>query len=114
MTFGTALGHTLIAWTNLRRGLTRIAPDEEKLREELSSHWEVVAEGAQTILRTAGKPDAYESLKQQTRGRVLGEEEYQSWCESIDVDETTRERLKSLSPETYLGLAVRLTEIACG
>jgi adenylosuccinate lyase len=113
-TFGTALGHTLVAWTNLRRGLTRIAPDEEKLREELNSHWEVVAEGAQTILRAVGKPDAYESLKQQTRGRVLGETDYRSWYESIDVDDVTRERLKSLSPESYLGLAIRLTEIACG
>jgi adenylosuccinate lyase len=113
-TFGTALGHTLVAWTNLRRGLTRIAPDEEKLRVELNAHWEVVAEGAQTILRAAGKPDAYESLKQQTRGRVLREADYRSWCESIDVDDATRERLLSLSPASYLGLAVRLTEIACG
>jgi adenylosuccinate lyase len=112
-TFGTALGHTLLAWTNLRRGLTRIAPDEDKLRSDLSAHWEVVAEGAQTILRAAGKPDAYESLKQQTRGRVLEEADYQSWCETVEVDHSTRERLKSLSPETYLGLAIRLTEIAC-
>jgi adenylosuccinate lyase len=113
-TFGTALGHTLIAWTNLRRGLTRIAPDEEKLWDELNSHWEVVAEGAQTILRAAGKPDAYESLKQQTRGRVLDEADYKAWCQAIDVDDATRERLKALSPKTYLGLAIRLTEIACG
>jgi adenylosuccinate lyase len=113
-TFGTALGHTLIAWVNIRLGLTRIAPDEEKLQEELHSHWEVVAEGAQTILRAAGKADAYESLKQQTRGRVLNEADYLSWCEAIDIDDATRDRLKSLSPETYLGLAIRLTEIACG
>ena len=113
-TFGTALGHALVAWTNIRRGLTRIAPDEEKLRAELNSHWEVVAEGAQTILRAAGKPDAYEALKQQTRGRVLSEADYRSWCETIDVDDVTRERLMSLSPESYLGLAIRLTEIACG
>ncbi len=113
-TFGTALGHSLIAWTNLRRGLTRIAPDEEKLREELNSHWEVIAEAAQTILRAAGKADAYEALKHQTRGRVLSETDYRSWVKSIDVEEATRERLKSLSPETYLGLAIQLTEIACG
>jgi adenylosuccinate lyase len=113
-TFGTAVGHTLVAWTNIRRGLTRIAPDEEKLREELNSHWEVVAEGAQTILRAAGKSDAYESLKQQTRGRVLSEADYRSWCETIDVEDVTRERLMSLTPESYLGLAIRLTEIACG
>jgi adenylosuccinate lyase len=109
-TFGTALGHSLLAWTNLQRGLKRIAPDEEKLKEELNAHWEVISEGAQTILRAAGRPDAYESLKEQTRGRVLTEADYRSWCSAIDVDDSTRDKLKSLSPATYIGLAVKLTD----
>jgi adenylosuccinate lyase len=109
-TFGTALGHSLLAWTNFQRGLTRIAPDEEKLKAELNAHWEVISEGAQTILRAAGKSDAYESLKEQTRGRVLTEADYKNWCDSIDVDDKTRERLRALSPESYLGLAVALTD----
>lgn len=109
-TFGTALGHSLLAWGNLQRGLKRIAPDEEKLKAELNAHWEVVSEGAQTILRAAGKSDAYESLKEQTRGRVLTESDYKNWCNSIDVDNATREKLKALSPESYIGLAVELTE----
>lgn len=109
-TFGTALGHSLLAWNNLQRGLKRIAPDEEKLKAELNAHWEVVSEGAQTILRAAGKSDAYESLKEKTRGRVLTESDYRAWCNSIDVDDETREKLKSLTPETYIGLAVELTD----
>lgn len=109
-TFGTALGHSLLAWTNLQRGLKRIAPDEEKLKAELNAHWEVVSEGAQTILRAAGKPDAYESLKEQTRGRVLTESDYKAWCDSIEVDNVTREKLKVLSPERYIGLAIELTD----
>ncbi len=109
-TFGSALGHSLIAWTNFQRGLKRIAPDEEKLKAELNAHWEVVSEGAQTILRAAGKSDAYESLKEQTRGQVLTETDYMAWCNSIDVNEETRRRLKNLSPETYIGLAVQLTD----
>ena len=109
-TFGSALGHSLVAWTNLQRGLKRIAPDEEKLKAELNAHWEVVSEGAQTILRAAGKSNAYESLKEQTRGRVLTEADYKAWCDSIDVDDETRERLRSLSPESYIGLAVRLMD----
>ncbi|MBI5935442.1 MAG: adenylosuccinate lyase [Chloroflexi bacterium] len=109
-TFGTALGHSLLAWINFQRGLTRIAPDEEKLKGELNAHWEVVAEGAQTILRAAGKSDAYESLKEQTRGRVLTEADYKTWCDAIDVDDKTREKLKALSPESYLGLAVEITD----
>ncbi len=109
-TFGSALGHTLLAWMNLCRGLNRIAPDEDKLKAELNAHWEVVAEGAQTVLRAAGKADAYESLKQQTRGRVLTEADYRSWLEAIDIDDNTRTRLQSLSPESYIGLAVELTD----
>ena len=109
-TFGTALGHSILAWTNLQRGLERIAPDEEKLKAELNAHWEVVSEGAQTILRANGKSDAYESLKEQTRGRVLTEADYQSWCTSIDVDDVTRYQLQHLSPETYIGLAIQLTD----
>jgi adenylosuccinate lyase len=109
--FGTALGHTLVAWTSFQRGLKRIAPDKEQLTAELNAHWEVIAEGAQTILRAAGKADAYESLKQQTRGRGLSEAEYRSWCEAVDVGESTRNQLKSLSPGTYVGLASQLTEL---
>ena len=109
-TFGTALGHTLVAWANLQRGLKLIAPDEEKLKTEINAHWEVISEGAQTILRAAGKSDAYESLKEQTRGRVLTEMDYKAWCDAIDVDDATRKKLKALSPETYIGLAMELTD----
>jgi adenylosuccinate lyase len=90
--------------------LKRIAPDEEKLKDELNAHWEVVSEGAQTILRAIGKSDAYETLKEKTRGQVLTESEYKTWCDSIDVDDATRKKLKNLSPETYIGLAIKLTE----
>ncbi len=113
-TFGTALGHTLVAWKSLRSGTSRLAPDEEKMRAELNAHWEVIAEGAQTILRAAGREDAYESLRLRTRGRVLTESDFRSWLEALDVDEVTRARLQSLSPETYLGLAVQLTDEVTG
>jgi adenylosuccinate lyase len=92
----------------------RIAADEKKLALELDSHWEVVAEGAQTILRAAGRLDAYESLKAQTRGRTLTESDYKSWCDALDVDAVTHKRLQSLSPESYIGLAVQLTDHLTG
>jgi len=113
-TFGTALGHTLIAWVNLQRGLQRIAANEQKISADLNAHWEVIAEGAQTILRAAGRSDAYESLKQQTRGRIVTEADYKSWLEVIDVDDETRSRLRSLSPESYIGLAIQLTDNIIG
>ena len=109
-TFGAAMGHSLLAWGNFQRGLKRIAPDEEKLNAELNAHWEVISEGAQTILRAAGKPDAYESLKELTRGRILTEMDYKSWVASINVDDEVRAQLALLSPQSYIGLAIELVD----
>jgi adenylosuccinate lyase len=113
-TFGTALGHTLLAWMNLQNGLGRIAANEEKIKADLNAHWEVIAEGAQTILRAAGRSDAYESLLAQTRGQVVTEADYRSWVEAVNVDEDIRKLLKNLSPQTYIGLAVQLTDLVLG
>lgn len=109
-TFGVAFGHTLLAWNNITRGMSRVDADEERIKRDLNEHWEVVSEGAQTILRAAGRSDAYESLMSQTRGRVLTEADFKSWVEALDIDEETRERLRSLSPESYIGLAIQITE----
>jgi adenylosuccinate lyase len=109
-TFGVALGHTLLAWVNMTRGMKRITADGQKLKADLDSHWEIISEGAQTILRVVGRADAYESLKQQTRGRVVTEADYRSWVDALDVDDSTRAKLRALSPSTYLGLAIELTD----
>lgn len=109
-TFGTALGHTLLAWNNITKGMARVDADEEKLKAELNAHWEVISEGAQTILRAAGQSDAYETLKQQTRGSQMDGTSYKSWVEALHVDKETRGRLISLSPESYIGLAIQITD----
>ena len=109
-TFGVALGHTLLAWNNITRGMSRVEADEENIKQELNEHWEVISEGAQVILRAAGQSDAYESLKTQTRGRIFDEDTYRLWVESLDVTEETRARLLVLSPESYIGLAVELVD----
>jgi adenylosuccinate lyase len=108
--FGVALGHTLLSWKNIRRGMRRIDADENKIRQQLNEHWEVVSEGAQTILRAAGRSDAYESLIFKTRGRVLDAAAYQHWVDLLDVDEELRGRLLELSPETYIGLATQIVD----
>jgi adenylosuccinate lyase len=113
-TFGVAFGHTLLAWNNITRGMSRIDADEKKIKAELDSHWEVVSEGAQTILRAAGRSDAYESLKSQTRGRVLDESNYRLWVGTLNLDEGTRTRLMSLSPEKYIGLAIQIVDEVIG
>jgi adenylosuccinate lyase len=109
-TFGVALGHSLLAYTNLARGLERIEANETKLRADLEAHWEIIAEGAQTILRAAHLPDAYEQLKTLTRGKNLTPEIFAAWIERLNVAETIKVRLQALSPLNYIGLAEKIVE----
>ncbi|MBN1450411.1 MAG: hypothetical protein JW963_05290, partial [Anaerolineales bacterium] len=108
--FGTALGHTLVAWTSIARGLDRVEANEAGMRSALEAHWEIIAEGAQTILRAANIPSAYEQLKSLTRGQNITQESYLDWVEALEVEETVKTSLRSLSPLTYVGLAEEITE----
>ncbi len=111
-TLGTALGHALVAYASLARGMERIEVNESAMRSDLEAHWEVVAEGAQTILRAAGVQDAYEQLKSFSRGRDVTEESFRAWIDGLKVAESVKSNLRSLSPLTYVGLAEKIAERA--
>lgn len=113
-TFGVAFGHMLVAWQNLVRGLDKIEPNLEHIEQELNAHWEIVAEGAQTIMRAAGISDAYEQLKTLTRGKQLTREGYEQWVHSLNSDMQLKLKLLELSPLKYIGLAEQLTRNALG
>ncbi len=111
-TFGVALGHSLLAYINFGRGLEQIQANEIKMHQDLEAHWEVIAEGAQTILRAAGIPDAYEKLKTRTRGKALTQSDFDEWISGLPVDESVKTRLRGLTPFNYIGLAEQLVERA--
>lgn len=111
-TFGVALGHSLVAYVNLARGLDSIEPNEQAMRADLDAHWEVIAEGAQTIMRAEGIPGAYEALKSLTRGKTVSAADYTAWIESLGVNESIKARLRALSPLSYIGLAEKIADMA--
>jgi len=45
---GVALGHTLIAWRALGRGLGKVAADPVRIAADISGAWEVLGEAVQT------------------------------------------------------------------
>ncbi|HKZ74875.1 MAG TPA: adenylosuccinate lyase [Steroidobacteraceae bacterium] len=105
---GVALGHSLIAWQALGRGLAKIEADEARIAADLEGAWEVLGEAVQTVLRAAGVPDGYEKLKAFTRGRSIDARAYASFVDSLPLDERERARLRALTPRDYVGLAAEL------
>jgi adenylosuccinate lyase len=105
---GVALGHTLIAWRALGRGLGKIDANGAALAADLKDAWEVLGEAVQTVLRAAGVPGGYERLKEHTRGRAIDERALAELIESLPLAAEEKRRLRALRPLDYTGLAARL------
>jgi adenylosuccinate lyase len=106
--FGTALGHCLIAYKSTLKGLDKIRVNEAKVREDLRAHPEVLAEAIQTVLRREGVVMPYEELKKLTRGREVTMEDLAAFIEGLEVREAVKKELKALTPEKYVGLAAKV------
>ncbi len=74
------------------------------------SHLHLQHQTRRQFLRAAGQSNAYESLKEQTRGRTLTAADYKAWVESVEVSEKVRAQLAALSPHSYIGLAIKLVD----
>jgi adenylosuccinate lyase len=105
---GVALGHVLIALDAARKGLGKLDADLAAIGADLSARWEVLAEAIQTVMRRHGLPDAYEQLKQLTRGRSIDEKTLRDYVEGLPLPAAERDRLLELTPSSYTGLAADL------
>ncbi len=109
--FGVALAHCLIGYTSALIGLKKISVNDEKIKQALENHPEIVSEGIQTILRRENVPDAYEKLKQLTRGKNLKKEEIEQFINELLVGEKVKMELRKITPSSYTGLAEKLVEV---
>lgn len=105
-----AFGHALVAYESLLKGLSKIAFDRTAAREELKRHPEVLAEAIQTVLRAYGCENAYELLRDFTRGRHLSAAAIADFIDGLEVPAPVKMKLHQLEAETYLGLAPKLAE----
>ena len=107
---GTAFAQSEIAIQSLLKGLSKIEISKENLKQDLMDNWEILAEPIQTILRRENIPNAYENLKDLTRGQKLNEEKLHQFIDSLDVTETVKDEIKALTPESYTGIAESLAK----
>jgi adenylosuccinate lyase len=106
---GVAFGHTLLALDSLARGLGKLEVNGERLAADLDAAWEVLAEPIQTVMRRYGAANPYERLKELTRGKAITREAMHAFIDTLaEVPAGERERLKAMTPATYLGLAPAL------
>lgn len=108
---GVAFGYSLQAITQTTSGILKVSVNYEKVRDELVNRWEVLAEPIQTVLRVYGIPDAYNRLKELTRGKQISKEIILEFVKSLDeIPESEKRRLLALTPSMYTGYASSIAE----
>lgn len=108
---GLAFGYSIQAIEQTIGGLKKVAVNTDKISSDLDSKWEVLAEPIQTVLRKYGIPDAYNQLKELTRGKNISKESIQEFIKSLDViSDEDKSTLLALTPSGYIGLADKIVE----
>jgi len=102
---GVPFGHALIAFQSTQKGLNKLLLNSQKIEEDLSSNWAVVAEAIQTILRREGYPNPYEVLKGLTRtNQEINQESFHTFINNLEIDTKVKVELKKISPFNYTGI----------
>ena len=107
---GVGLGYALIAYASTLKGISKLEVNEQHLRDELDQNWEVLAEPIQTVMRRYGIEKPYEKLKELTRGKRVDGEAMRQFIDGLELPQVEKERLKQMTPATYIGYAVELVE----
>lgn len=105
---GVLFSYSVIAINQTIIGLNKIDVNKKELSKELNNNIEVLAEAVQTILRKNKYDDAYEKLKELTRGKDLTKEDLEIFIKTLDINEEDKKILLNLTPSSYIGLASKI------
>jgi adenylosuccinate lyase len=108
---GVALGYTLLAYESCLKGLNKLEANPQRLAEDLDASWEVLAEAIQTVMRRYNIANAYDKLKELTRGKDgINRDSLRTFITTLEIPEPEKQRLLRLSPDTYIGNAAGLAK----
>ncbi len=102
---GVGLGHSLLGYDACLKGLGKLEADPVRIRSDLEQAWEVLAEPIQTVMRKTGLVNAYDRLKELTRGKTIDQQLMREFIGELSLPAADKQRLLALQPATYTGLA---------
>lgn len=107
---GVILSHSIISIEETITGLNKIEVNKEYIEKELEGHYEVLCEAIQTILRKNNIKDAYEMLKELSRGKTINKSNIIEFIKKTDISKEDKERLMNLTPTSYIGLSQQIVD----
>lgn len=106
---GVGMAYSLLAYASTLKGIGKLDLNQQRLSEDLDNAWEVLAEPIQTVMRRYGIEQPYEKLKAFTRGKAMTQEAIQGFIDSLELPQSAKQELASMTPASYIGVASQLT-----
>jgi len=101
---GVPIGHTIIAFGSMLKGLNKLIVNYEKINADLDGNWVVVAEAIQTILRREGYHKPYEALLELTRtNQKVTAATILNFIDNLEVTEYVKAELRAVTPHNFTG-----------
>ena len=107
---GVGFGYSYLGISSCFAGLSKIQPNKDAARKELSENWQVLAEAIQIVMKLEGYDNAYEEIKAKTRGHSMDKDSYLKIVNDLNITNQSKEKLKKLTPLNYLGIASKLAK----
>lgn len=107
---GVGFAYSLIAYASTLKGLGKLELNATVIDRDLDNAWEVIAEPLQTVMRRYGVEQAYEKLKEFSRGKQVNAESVANFIESLEIPDEAKLELRALTPASYIGLAAKLVD----
>ncbi|MBD3614157.1 adenylosuccinate lyase [Kingella kingae] len=108
---GMGVGYTVLGLVAHLRGLNKLEANPAALLADLNATWELLAEPIQTVMRRYAVPNAYEQLKDLTRGKDgITPESLKAFIGGLAIPDLTKAELLALTPALYIGKAVELAK----
>ncbi len=91
--------------------MNKLEVNPQRIADDLNNSWEVLAEPIQTVMRRYNIDNAYDKLKELTRGQSgINRDSLAEFIGKLAIPEDEKQRLLKLSPETYIGKAAELAK----
>ncbi|PKM04879.1 MAG: adenylosuccinate lyase [Gammaproteobacteria bacterium HGW-Gammaproteobacteria-6] len=103
---GVGFAHSVIAYESTLKGISKLELNAQRIADDLNACWEVLAEPIQTVMRRYAVPNAYEKLKELTRGKGITPEALLAFVDGLEIPAEAKAELKALTPANYIGSAI--------
>lgn len=105
---GVAVAYAVLGYSSLYKGLSKLEINPQAISQDLDNNWELLAEPIQTVMRKCGVSNAYEQLKELTRGKKVDAAKVRDFITGLAIPDAEKNKLLELTPHNYIGLANKL------